>query len=197
MFTTTSSLYSQGTDVDQWVDSGGDWNIPKLLGLSDSIRATLAEGRKLSFSDLEDLNFVLDMMIVDKLDHEAPSKAPTATTQKITFPTIQRARLDKLLTDVLRAYERETTSINMHGLVVETGLGPEVEFASSLQKHWQSRFNLEYFTIEKYRFDSLIAESLKDVTFSAVASDGLGVWVPKETKEISEAEGNTQFTPGQ
>lgn len=179
------------------MDSGGDWNIPKLLGLSDSIRATLAKGRRLSFSELEDLNFVLDMMIVDKLDHEAPSKTKTATTQKITFPAIQRARLDKLLTDVLRAYERETNSINMHGLVVETGLGSESELASSLQKHWQSRFKSEYFMIEKYRLDSLIAESLKDVTFSAVASDGLGVWMPKDAKEVSEAEGHTQFTPGQ
>lgn len=187
LFKTTSSLYSQGTDVDPWVDSRGDWNIPKLLGLSDTIRATLAQGKKLSFAEIEDLNFVLDMMVVDELDDD--------TAQRITFPAVQRARLDELLADVLRACERATT----HGLVVETGLGSETDAASRLQKHWQSRFQSEYAGIEKYRFDILRAESLQDVTFSAVASDGLGVWVPKEAtnKEISVAEGNTQFIPGQ
>lgn len=188
MFKTTSSLYSQGTDFDPWVDSGGDWNIPKLLGLSDTIRATLAQGKKLSFAEVEDLNFVLDMMVVDELDDD--------TAQRITFPAVQRARLDELLADMLRACERATTT---HGLVVETGLGSEVDAASRLQKHWQSRFQSEYAGTEKYRLDILRAESLQDVTFSAVASDGLGVWVPKEAtnEEISVAEGNTQFIPGQ
>lgn len=193
--TTSSSLHSAGTGIDLWVDDGG-WNIRKLLELSDSIRATLGQGKRLSFAELEDLNFVLDMMIVDKLDDDIPSKASTAQTQKVTFADIQRARLDKLLVDMFTAYEREKTAVNMHGVVLETGLGSELDTASTLQKHWQSRFKSEYFAIDKYRFDNLMVGTLKDVVFSAVASDGLGVWVPKEANEISEAEGNL-FVPGQ
>lgn len=133
-------------------------------------------------------------MLVDELD----SNVPTAASHKVSFLTLQTARLDKLLVDMLRAYERETTSVNMHGDVVETGLGSEIETASSLQKYWQSRFKAEYFVIEKYRYDSLMTGRLQDVSFSAVASDGLGVWAPpKDAVEVSEAEGNMKFIPGQ
>lgn len=193
---TASSVHSQSTEIDLWVDEGG-WNIPKLLNLSDTTRATLSKGKKLSFSELEDLNFVLDIMLIDKLGDDDPSKASTITVPKVTFAAIQRARLDKLLADMLKAYEREMTSINMHGIVVETGLGSEIEAASRLQKYWQSRFKSDYFFIDKYRFDSLLARRLQDVSFSAVASDGLGVWVPKESVECSEAESNMRFIPGQ
>lgn len=37
--------------------------MKKLLELSDVVRAALSEGKRLSFADLEDLNFVLDMMV--------------------------------------------------------------------------------------------------------------------------------------
>lgn len=195
LMATPSSLQSTATGIDQWVDDSG-WNTQKLLDLSDSIRATLGQGKKLSFAELEDLNFVLDMMIVDKLDDDQPSKAPTAKTHRVTFPDIQEARLDKLLVDMLTAYEREKTAVNMHGVLLETGLGSELEAASTLRSYWQSRFKSQYLAIDKYRFHSLMSGTLKDVVFSAVASDGLGIWVPKETREISEAEGNL-FVPGQ
>lgn len=53
---------SRGSDASLWVNDGG-WNVPKLLKLSDLVRAALSKGRKLSFTELEDLNFVLDMMV--------------------------------------------------------------------------------------------------------------------------------------
>lgn len=37
--------------------------MKKLLELSNIIRAALSEGKKLSCAELEDLNFVLDMMV--------------------------------------------------------------------------------------------------------------------------------------
>lgn len=180
--TTTSSLHSQGTDIDQWMDDEG-WNQRKLLGLSDTIRATLEGGKKLSLTELEDLNFVLDMMVVDEVD----------AAHKVTFEVIQNARLDKLLVDMIKAYEQVTTSVYLH----ETGLGPEIETASSLQRYWQSRFKAEYFAIDQYRFERLVTGRLHDVSFSAVASDGLGVWVPKVAIECSEVEGNMRFVPGE
>lgn len=60
----------------------------------------------------------------------------------------------------------------------------------------QSRFKSEYFAIDKYRYDNLMSGSLRDVVWSATASDGLGVWVPKEVVEMSEVEGDAKFNPG-
>lgn len=45
-----------------WVTESG-WNVRKLLELSDTMRAALAKGRKLTPAELDDLNFVLDMMV--------------------------------------------------------------------------------------------------------------------------------------
>lgn len=127
-----------------------------------------------------------------------PSRSSGAgVMQKVTFAAIQRARLDKLLVEMLRAYDREMTAVPLGGTVIETGLGSEIETASTLQKHWRSRFKSEYSKIEKLRYDGLISGSLRDVAFSALASDGLGVWMPSEAIDISEVEGNTRFMPGQ
>lgn len=37
--------------------------MSKLLDMSDTLRAALAKGRRLTPSELDDLNFVLDMMV--------------------------------------------------------------------------------------------------------------------------------------
>lgn len=139
---TDSSLTSRSSDANFWVTDGG-WNVGKLLQLSDEVRSALSKGRKLIVQELEDLNFVLDMMVVDKLDDEAPSlrrqsgsSAGSPMLLKITFSVIQRARLDQLLADMLAAYDKEMTAAPLGGKVVETGLGSEIEVASMLQKHW-------------------------------------------------------------
>lgn len=140
---TDSSLASRSSDANFWITDGG-WNVEKLLQLSNELRSALSQGRKLFVQELEDLNFVLDMMIVDKLDDEAPSQrrqpgssagGPT-TLLKITFSAIQRARLDKLLADMMVAYDKETIAAPLGGRVVETGLGSEIDVASTLQEHW-------------------------------------------------------------
>lgn len=171
--------------------------MPKLLGLSDTVRATLSKGKKLSFSELEDLNIVLDTMLVDKLDYETPFQATRGSKKKISFSAIQGARLDRLLADMLMAYHKQVTSVKLNGTVIETGLGPEIEAASSLLKHWQSRFKSEYFSVDKYRYSNLVSGSLRDVKFSSTATDGLGVWVPNEEVETSEVEGSARFIAGE
>lgn len=75
--------------------------------------------------------------LVDKLDDEMlPAKksgagAGASVMQKITFASIRRARLDKLLVDMLRAYDRETTAVPLGGTAMETGLGSEIESKTS------------------------------------------------------------------
>lgn len=62
---TDSTIRSRASDANLWV-TGAGWNAAKLLELSDMIRAALAKGKRLSFSELEDLNFVLDMLVGKK-----------------------------------------------------------------------------------------------------------------------------------
>lgn len=63
----TPSLYSYGSrdsdvgDTSWLVD--GKWSVTKLLDMSNTMRAGLAEGRKLTLGELEELNFVLDLMV--------------------------------------------------------------------------------------------------------------------------------------
>lgn len=81
-------------------------------------------------------DMVTATQLVDKLDDETPAEPPGAhvgagVTQKITFATIQRARLDKLLVDMLRAYDKEATAVPLGGIITETGLGSEIECKSS------------------------------------------------------------------
>lgn len=93
---------------------------------------------------------------------------------------------------MLGAYDREKTMLP----VVETGLGSEIGTATDLQKHWQRRFKTEYFSLDKDRIDTLMIGTLRDVAWSATASDGMGVWMPTEAIEYSEVEGNLRFVPG-
>lgn len=113
--------------------------------------------------------------------------------EQLTFTAIQSARLDKLLVDMLCAYDREKTILP----VVETGLGSEISTATDLQRHWQARFKTEYFSLEKSRIDTLMSGALLDVGWSATASDGMGIWMPTEAIDISEVEGDVRFVPGQ
>ncbi|KAI3401275.1 hypothetical protein diail_11981 [Diaporthe ilicicola] len=138
------------------------------------------------------------MLLVDEIDDKVASKALTTgqANQKITLSTIQYTRLDKLLADIIHMYEIEGNPVTP--LVAEKRPGSELETAQSLQKYWRTRFKSEYFALDKYRLDNLFSNALRDVSFSSVASEGLGVWLPKEALELelSEAEVNLHYTPG-
>ncbi|KAK7717636.1 hypothetical protein SLS64_003131 [Diaporthe eres] len=129
-------------------------------------------------------------MLADEIDDKTPSKDP-ATTQaspKITFSTIQTARLDKLLGDIIYVFEIESSSARAP--IADVGLGSEIEKVQSLQKHWRARFKSKYFALDQYRLEHLFSNALREVSFSAIASDGLGIWSPKDpiTHQLSEAE---------
>lgn len=148
--------------------------------------------------ELEQLAFVLDMMLVDEIDNETVSKAQVTNeaNQNITLPTIQHTRLDKLLADIIHAYEIESSSARPPSS--EVGLGSEIEKVQSLQKHWRARFKSEYFALDKYRLDDLFSHALRDISFSSIASGGLGIWSPKEpiAHELSEGEVRSHYIPG-
>lgn len=66
-FPTASSTRSHGSRASDgggtfWL-ADGQWNVTKLLDMSDSMRVALAKGRRLTCEELEELNFVLDMMV--------------------------------------------------------------------------------------------------------------------------------------
>lgn len=68
---TTPSLHShgsRGSDVlgTCWLIDG-KWSVVKLLDLTNTLRAALAEGRKLTSGELEELNTVLEMMVRRKV----------------------------------------------------------------------------------------------------------------------------------
>lgn len=173
-------------------------NVSKLLGLSDTVRAAFSQEKTLTLLDLEELAFVLDMMLEDEIDDKRPSKDP-ATIQagpKLTFSTIQTTRLDKLLADIIYVYEIESSSARPP--IAEVGLGSEIEKVQTLQKYWRARFKSEYFALDQYRLENLFSNALRDVSFSAIASDGLGIWSPKEPipHQLSEAEVSLHYTPG-
>lgn len=72
-------------------------------------------------------------MLLDEADEKTASKAPPTSqaSQKITLAVIQNTRLDKLLAEIIHAYENESSSARPH--IAEVGLESEVEKAQSLQ----------------------------------------------------------------
>lgn len=148
--------------------------------------------------ELEELAFVLDMMLEGETDEKTPSEAPATSqaSQKITFSIIQNTRLDKLLAEIIHVYEIESSSARPP--IPEVGLGSEVAKAQSLQRCWRARFKSKYFALDQYRLENLFRNALRDVLLSAIASDGLGIWSPKEpiTQELSEAEVSLHYNPG-
>ncbi|ROW12163.1 hypothetical protein VMCG_00306 [Cytospora schulzeri] len=189
---TNESFQSQSSDTSVWICATG-WNVPKLLELSDTIRAALNDGRDARPTELGDLTFVLGMMIADEMDDARQSKGQRAS-QKVDLTIVQRARLDKLLADMLLADEKGAY-MKSKSRSEAAALWPEIEIARSLQKYWRSRFKNEYFALDKRRCDDLIAGGLRDMLFSNV-SGGQEDW-SYETVGLSEKEGIAHFLPGQ
>jgi hypothetical protein len=166
--------------------------------LSDSIRAALYHCRKLTMLELEEFGFVLNMILVGEVNDKTAPRAPIMCQggQRITFSAIQDTRLDKLLADIIHVQEnpRDPTTSR----ITEVGLGPKLGKVQSLQRYWRARFKSQYFALDKLRLNNLFSNALRDVLFSAAASDGLGIWAPNRpiAHELSEAEVSLHYTPG-
>lgn len=108
----------------------------------------------------------------------------------ITLSTIEAARLDKLLGDILYLENRQ--------LQMPFQSRDHIVLAEKLHRKWIARFRGEYFNIDQTRLTNLSKNGrLKDVEFNNATTDDSQLWVSKKVEALSELEGNQQFEPGQ
>lgn len=107
----------------------------------------------------------------------------------IDFDTIRKARLDKLLVDMLCRENRPTpTPIQFRA---------DMSTAASLQRQWRTRFRAEYFEMDQKRYMTLIRSGrLKDVVYNGSAEGGCHLWRTTVCKQLSELESDQRFEAG-
>ncbi|KAF3063600.1 hypothetical protein GL218_01689 [Daldinia childiae] len=121
----------------------------------------------------------------------------------LDIETIEHARLDKLLAELLQFAEKmrgassplmrtgaATGSFSLQFRVI-------ISHAKNLWRAWRRRFREQYFMMDQYRCAALVKGGrLKDVSFNTSLTYDLGKWQTKVSDPISELEGNLQFDPG-
>ncbi|KAI8962498.1 hypothetical protein F5Y11DRAFT_347482 [Daldinia sp. FL1419] len=172
-----------------------DWDRVALLELSDSVRANLRHYKSLG-PDTEKLCSFLEAALKDE---EQQWGHPT-----LDIETIEHARLDKLLTEILQFVERMkgvpdpsmvtnavTSTLPLRFRVI-------ISHAKNLWRAWRRRFREQYFMMDQYRCAALVKGGrLKDVSFKSTSlAYDLGKWQTKVGDPMSELEGNLQFDPG-
>lgn len=155
-------------------------NEPKLLELSDDIRAHLLEGASLGDS-AEIIKRTLRELVRDE----------SGAIPVLDFATIQNARLDKLLSDMLTLGHQQA--------LLPPRSRVDTFMAERLQRLWIARFREKYFNIDQIRHQNLSKSSrLKDIMFNDAATDGWGLWQAEGSETtLSGLESNLQFRPGQ
>ncbi|KAJ2995967.1 hypothetical protein NUW58_g1130 [Xylaria curta] len=161
------------------------WDQAKLLDLSDSVRAGLRDSRVFG-PDTEKLSSFLEAALKDE-----ERRYPT-----LDFETIEYARLDKLLAEVLQFADAMKTSDLTLELLLR--LRVHVSQAKHLRRLWRRRFREKFFMIDQHRCAVLVEGGpLKDVSFNSSLDYDLGKWQTRRvTGPVSEVEGNLQFEPG-
>ncbi|CAN8096775.1 unnamed protein product [Discula destructiva] len=96
--------------------------------MPDTMRAALVKGCKLTPRELDNLNFVLDMM----LDNKGPKPAARINKESTTFAALHNARVDKLLVDMTEAHDRETITVSIGGNKIEVGSGSAIDTVTDL-----------------------------------------------------------------
>ncbi|KAI1191124.1 hypothetical protein F5B17DRAFT_348718 [Nemania serpens] len=162
-----------------------DWNRTKLLNLSDSVRARLRDGNVSGLGG-ERLSSFLEAALTDE-----ERKHPT-----LDFETIEYARLDKLLAELLQSADTIKPSDLTPELLLRFRVN--VSQAKSLRRLWRRRFREQYFMMDQHRCAILVEGGrLKDVSFNSSLDYDLGKWQTKKlTGPVSEVEANLEFEPG-
>lgn len=153
--------------------------------MSDSVRASLKHEHGLG-PETEHLSSFLEAALKDE-ERKQPS---------LDFDTIEHARLDKLLNDVLHF----TEGLKLMNLRVDLPLRLRVDAAhcKKLRLIWRHRFREQYFMIDQLRCATLVKGGrLKDVSFNCALTYDLGKWQARDSDLVSELEGNLQFEAGQ
>lgn len=115
----------------------------------------------------------------------------------LDFGTIEHARLDKLLSEIIQfADTMKNSSLSPEFLL---RLRVNVSQAKNLRRLWRRRFREQFFMIDKHRCGVLVEDGrLKDVSFNSLLDYDLGKWqTMRVTGPVSEVEANLQFEPGQ
>ncbi|KAI1426733.1 PUA-like domain-containing protein [Xylaria sp. FL1777] len=162
-----------------------NWSRTKLLDLSDSIRADLRDGNVFG-PNAEKLSSFLEAALKDE-----ERKYPT-----LDFETIEYARLDKLLAELLQFADTMKTSRLVPELLLRFRV--DVSEAKSLRRIWRRRFREQFFMINQHRCAILVEGGrLKDVAFNSSLDYDLGKWQTKKVAgPVSEVEANLKFEPG-
>ncbi|KAF6842807.1 hypothetical protein CMUS01_02733 [Colletotrichum musicola] len=151
----------------------------ELLELCDSVRASLRQDKTLG-PEADRIQNLLERALKEELRH----------TPTLDFETLQYARLDKLLADILDPANRPTP--------LPLRFRADMAVAESLQKMWRARFRDQYFSIDDFRQRSMsIGGEMRDITFTSAGKDPLESWaVQNDRGSISELEVNQQIEPG-
>ncbi|KAI0455645.1 PUA-like domain-containing protein [Xylaria acuta] len=164
--------------------TGPHWNQAELLDLSDSVRAGLRNGHIFS-TDSEKLSSFLEAALKDE-----ERRHPT-----LNFETIEYARLDKLLSEILQFADTMKTSDLSPEFLLR--LRVNVSQAKNLRRLWRRRFREQFFMIDQHRRAVLVDGRLKDVSFNSSLDYNLGKWQTRRvTGPVSEVEANLHFEPG-
>ncbi|ETS83649.1 hypothetical protein PFICI_05525 [Pestalotiopsis fici W106-1] len=177
---------AQSTESLQSDDSGDDvWDKAALLKLSDSVRASIRHDESLG-PDASKLSAFLEAIIRDE-----ERKHPT-----MNFETIEYARLDKLLEELLHF----SGLMKAASHTVELPLRFRVDIAHSkkLRVLWRHRFREQYVMIDQLRCAVMVKGGrLKEVSFTSAVAYDLGMWQTAATSNLVGAiEGNQVFEPG-
>lgn len=148
-----------------------------LLDLSDSVRAGLGDRRILGPRWEEAMGFLTAVL-----------KDETSGSSMIDFGTIQNARLDKLLSDIINPGNRPSP--------LPTRFRDDVIMVEKLQRQWRARFKELYFTVDQDRYLILSRTGrLRDVEMSSSSQMDQRLWTTRTFETLSEFEGN-QFDVG-
>lgn len=163
-----------------------DWDRTQLLDLSDLIRTGLRHGN-ITSPDAGKISNFLEITLKDE-----ERKCPT-----LDFATIEYARLDKLLAEILLFADTVKPSELTPEILLR--LRVIVSQAKHLRRLWRRRFREQFFMLDQHRCAVLVdGGRLKDVSFNSSLDYDLGKWqATKASGPVSEVEANLQFEPGQ
>jgi hypothetical protein len=188
----SDSLSSGDESVDQ------EWDRAELLALSDSVRAGLRSNNNVAFGvgpEADKLSSFLEAALNDE-----DRKYPT-----LDFQTIEYARLDKMVAEILLFADTMGTSSSSGGVLLALSsehmlrFRADVSLVKGLRRLWRRRFREQFFMMDQHRCAVLVdGGRLKDVSFSNSLEYDLGKWhTLKVAGPVSEVEGNQTFDAGQ
>lgn len=161
------------------------WDKATLLSLSDSVRGSIEYDQSIG-PDGNKLSAFLEAVLKDE-EKKHPS---------MKFATIEHARLDKLLEDLLQF--GELMKVTCRATEQHLRFRVDVAHCKKLRLIWRHRFREQYAMIDQLRCAMMVKGGrLKEVSFTPAITYILGMWQTEASSLVGEVEGNQQFEAGQ